>query len=122
MLSGVPSLLALRHVVDDNSDEYKIIMLNKRFLSFRVIKLNRECVRGLWAGQQQELVYLRNRNQERGSIQNAKQVLFLFGIHHVIVHSINHQIVKFNLSAKPLLKSISLSFRKPAIFLVLYYE
>jgi len=39
-----------------------------------VIKMNRECVRGLWAGQQQELVYLRNRNPERGSIQNAKQV------------------------------------------------
>ena len=35
----------------------------------------RECVRGLWAGQQQELVYLRNRNPERGSIQNAKQAL-----------------------------------------------
>ena len=50
-------------------------MLNKRFLSFRVIKMNRECVRGLWAGQQQELVYLRNRNPERGSIQNAKQAL-----------------------------------------------
>ncbi|KAI8431948.1 hypothetical protein MSG28_004483 [Choristoneura fumiferana] len=30
-------------------------MLNKRHLGFRVIKLNRECVRGLWAGQQQEL-------------------------------------------------------------------
>lgn len=27
------------------------------------------------AGQQQELVYLRNRNPERGSIQNAKQAL-----------------------------------------------
>lgn len=37
--------------------------------------MNRECVRGLWAGQQQELVYLRNRNPERGSIQNAKQAL-----------------------------------------------
>lgn len=49
-------------------------MLNKRYLSFRVIKMNKECVRGLWAGQQQELVYLRNCNQERGSIQNAKQV------------------------------------------------
>jgi hypothetical protein len=24
-----------------------------------VIKLNRECVRGLWAGQQQELIFLR---------------------------------------------------------------
>lgn len=37
--------------------------------------MNRECVRGLWAGQQQELVFLRNRNPERGSIQNSKQAL-----------------------------------------------
>ena len=75
VLSGAPSLLALRHVVDDGADDYKIIMLNKRHLSFRVIKLNRECVRGLWAGQQQELIFLRNRNPERGSIQNATQAL-----------------------------------------------
>lgn len=68
-------ILSFRHVLDDGTDEYKIIMLNKRYLSFRVIKINRECVRGLWAGQQQELVYLRNRNPERGSIQNAKQAL-----------------------------------------------
>lgn len=39
------------------------------------LQVNRECVRGLWAGQQQELVFLRNRNPERGSIQNAKQAL-----------------------------------------------
>ncbi|XP_060530185.1 pecanex-like protein 1 isoform X2 [Cylas formicarius] len=75
VLSGTPSLLALRHVFDEGNDEYKIIMLNKRYLTFRVIKVNKECVRGLWAGQQQELVYLRNRNPERGSIQNAKQAL-----------------------------------------------
>ncbi|XP_061376785.1 protein pecanex isoform X4 [Danaus plexippus] len=75
VLRGAPHLLALRHVVDEGNDDYKIIMLNKRHLGFRVIKLNRECVRGLWAGQQQELVYLRNRNPERGSIQNAKQAL-----------------------------------------------
>ncbi|XP_069494698.1 pecanex-like protein 1 isoform X2 [Ambystoma mexicanum] len=75
VLSNSPSLLALRHVMDDGTNEYKIIMLNKRFLSFRVIKVNKECVRGLWAGQQQELVFLRNRNPERGSIQNAKQAL-----------------------------------------------
>lgn len=89
VLSGAPSLLALRHVVDDGADEYKIIMLNKRHISFRVIKLNRECVRGLWAGQQQELIFLRNRNPERGSIQNAKQaritaILVLFFIFEVI--------------------------------------
>ncbi|KAG5897163.1 hypothetical protein JTB14_020892 [Gonioctena quinquepunctata] len=75
VLSGTPSLLALRHVLDEGNEEYKIIMLNKRYLNFRVIKINKECVRGLWAGQQQELVYLRNRNPERGSIQNAKQAL-----------------------------------------------
>nr|XP_036854480.1 pecanex-like protein 1 isoform X6 [Manis javanica] len=75
VLTNSPSLLALRHVMDDGTNEYKIIMLNRRYLSFRVIKVNKECVRGLWAGQQQELVFLRNRNPERGSIQNAKQAL-----------------------------------------------
>lgn len=40
ILANMPSLLALRHIMDDGSDEYKIIMLNKRFLSFRVIKVN----------------------------------------------------------------------------------
>ncbi|XP_028678175.1 pecanex-like protein 1 isoform X2 [Erpetoichthys calabaricus] len=75
VLSNSPSLLALRHVIDEGTNEYKIIMLNRRYLSFRVIKVNKECVRGLWAGQQQELVFLRNRNPERGSIQNAKQAL-----------------------------------------------
>lgn len=63
------------YILEEGSDEYRLIRLSKRYLSFRVIKLNRECVRGLWAGQQQELIYLRNRNPERGSIQNAKQAL-----------------------------------------------
>lgn len=101
VLNNTPSLLALRyvqynfcsvlfvrprqnvmkidfrsHVVDDNRDDYKIIMLNIRNLDFRLIKINKECVRGFWAGQLQELVYFRNRNPERGSIQNAKQVRF----------------------------------------------
>lgn len=75
VLRGAPNLLALRHVLEDGSDEYRLIRLTKRYLGFRVIKVNRECVRGLWAGQQQELIYLRNRNPERGSIQNAKQAL-----------------------------------------------
>ena len=39
------------------------------------MKVNRECVRGFWSSQLQELIFLRNRNPERGSIQNAKQVL-----------------------------------------------
>ncbi|XP_062980451.1 pecanex-like protein 2 [Elgaria multicarinata webbii] len=75
VLSNKEELLTLRHVVEEGTDEYKIIMLHKSFLSFKVIKVNKECVRGLWAGQQQELIFLRNRNPERGSIQNNKQVL-----------------------------------------------
>ncbi|KAM9477182.1 pecanex-like protein 1 isoform 1-T1 [Clarias gariepinus] len=75
VLSNAASLLSLRHVLNEGTNEYKIITLNRRYLSFRVIKVNQECVRGLWAGQQQELVFLRNRNPERGSIQNAKQAL-----------------------------------------------
>jgi len=77
VLTNTPSLLALRRVLNDNSivDQYSVITLNHRALGFNVVKVNRECVRGLWAGQQNELVFLRNRNPERGSIQNAKQVL-----------------------------------------------
>uniref|UniRef100_H3BC49 Pecanex-like protein n=1 Tax=Latimeria chalumnae TaxID=7897 RepID=H3BC49_LATCH len=75
VLSNKEALLTLRHVVDEGVDEYKVIMLQRRYLNFKVIKVNKECVRGLWAGQQQELVFLRNRNPERGSIQNSKQVL-----------------------------------------------
>nr|XP_012593695.1 pecanex-like protein 2 isoform X4 [Microcebus murinus] len=75
VLANKEELLTLRHVVDEGTDEYKVIMLHRSFLSFKVIKVNKECVRGLWAGQQQELIFLRNRNPERGSIQNNKQVL-----------------------------------------------
>lgn len=75
VLSGVPSLLTLRLYNDDGSNQYKFIMLNRRYLSFRIIKINRECVRGLWASQQQELIFFQNTDPERGSIQNAKQAL-----------------------------------------------
>ena len=76
-------------------------MLNKRFLSFRVIKVNRECVRGLWAGQQQELVFLRNRNPERGSIQNAKQAL------HNMINSSCDQPIGYPIYVSPLTTSYS---------------
>ena len=41
VLASKPQLLALRHVLDDGDIKYKIIMLNKRQLLFRVIKVNR---------------------------------------------------------------------------------
>ncbi|XP_038616904.1 pecanex-like protein 2 isoform X2 [Tachyglossus aculeatus] len=75
VLAGREELLTLRRVVDEGADDYKVIRLRLAYLTFKVIKVNRECVRGLWAGQQQELVFLRNRNPERGSIQNHRQVL-----------------------------------------------
>lgn len=39
VLSGKDTLLTLRHTLDDGNDEYKIIMLYKRYLSFKVIKV-----------------------------------------------------------------------------------
>lgn len=60
-----------------------------------------ECVRGLWAGQQQELVYLRNRNPERGSIQNAKQAL------RNIINSSCDQPIGYPIYVSPLTTSFS---------------
>lgn len=101
ILSNVNSLLTIRHVIDDNGNQYKIIMLNKRHVSFKIVKINRECVRGLWAGQQQELIYLRNRNAERGSIQNAKQVL------RNIINSSCDQPIGYPIYVSPLTTSFS---------------
>lgn len=39
VLSNKEELLTLRHVVDEGTDEYKIIMLHKSYLSFKVIKV-----------------------------------------------------------------------------------
>ncbi len=39
------------------------------------VQLNRECVRSLWTSQQHELIFLRNSDSERGSIQNHKPTL-----------------------------------------------
>lgn len=39
VLSSRDTLLTLRHMIDDGTDEYKIIMLYKRHLSFKVIKV-----------------------------------------------------------------------------------
>lgn len=41
VLSSRDTLLTLRHMIDDGTDEYKIIMLYKRHLSFKVIKVGR---------------------------------------------------------------------------------
>lgn len=41
VLSSRDTLLTLRHMIDDGTDEYKIIMLYKRHLSFKVIKVKR---------------------------------------------------------------------------------
>ena len=50
-------------------------MLIRRQLSFKIIQINPESVRGLWAAQQEELIFIRNLNAERGSIQNSRPVL-----------------------------------------------
>ena len=39
------------------------------------LQINRECVRSLWSSQQHELIFFRNSDSERGSIQNHKATL-----------------------------------------------
>lgn len=70
-------LLSLRKVRDASSptEQFSVVLLTLLRQSFTLTRLNRECVRGFWAGQQQEVVYLGNTNSERGSIQKLTTVL-----------------------------------------------
>jgi len=78
ILKNVPNLLSLRKHTDPHNpdnNEFMVLSLTLRHMKFRVIKLNRESVRGLWAGQVQEIAFLGNTNSERGSIQQLKTVV-----------------------------------------------
>ncbi|CAF3476500.1 unnamed protein product [Rotaria sordida] len=101
ILSNKPSLLALRRALVESIDEYRIVMLDRRHLSFRIVKVSKECVRGFWASQQHELIFLRNRNPERGSIQNAKQVL------RNMINSSSDQPIGYPIFVSPLITSYS---------------
>ena len=69
-----PTLLSMRRRDNESTrvTEHSFVRLNMRYTKFRAIKLNREGVRAMWAAQQQELIYIGNRNEERGSIQQMR--------------------------------------------------
>jgi hypothetical protein len=78
LLQEAPQLFSLRKKIEDNQrdgPQYFILQLEHQTMKFSTIKLNRESVRGLWAGQVHELVFLGNETMERGSIQQMKYVL-----------------------------------------------
>lgn len=77
LMEGTATLLSFRHNIEQtsNNDGYFVVRLIKANPENKVFRLNRESIRGLWASQQQELLYFRNIDAERGSIQNAKCVL-----------------------------------------------
>jgi hypothetical protein len=106
VLSDFPSLLSLRWNIEDSSynKEFFIVSLTKRRRSYKVFKINRECVRGLWAAQQQEVLFLRNPINERGSIQNCKCVL------RNMVSQSNDQPVGYPIYVSP----VVCSFTQPA--------
>ena len=60
VLSNQPELFSFRHGMEDETTDYRILMLIRRQLNFKIIKINSESVRGHWAAQQEELVFLRN--------------------------------------------------------------
>eukprot|EP00041_Stephanoeca_diplocostata_P005881 m.70421 g.70421 ORF g.70421 m.70421 type:complete len:2703 (-) comp16051_c0_seq12:2557-10665(-) len=77
IMTGASQLLSFRHNIEDssNNDMYYIVTLTWMKQWYKIFRVNPESVRGLWASQQQELLYFRNGDAERGSIQNAKCVL-----------------------------------------------
>jgi len=70
LLDGVPELLSMRV----NEGSYQVVTLAHRFMKFDDIKFNKECVRGLWAGQVQELVFFGSSDSERASIQRLPHI------------------------------------------------
>jgi hypothetical protein len=52
-----------------------VVLLTRRDRTHKVFKVNAESARGFWAAQQHEVLFLRESNNERGSIQNGKVVL-----------------------------------------------
>eukprot|EP00164_Ancoracysta_twista_P003566 GFYU01004761.1.p1 GENE.GFYU01004761.1~~GFYU01004761.1.p1 ORF type:complete len:425 (-),score=124.98 GFYU01004761.1:77-1330(-) len=78
ILTDSKNLVTLRRQVQEDfySDEpvYKfyLLMMELRTVYYQVVKLNKESVRGLWSGQQHELIFLGNDESERGSIQQMR--------------------------------------------------
>jgi len=70
LLDGAPELLSMR----SHEGSYQAVTLTHRYMKFDVIKFNKECVRGLWAGQVQELVFFGSSDSERASIQRLPHI------------------------------------------------
>ena len=64
-----PVLETVRKIQEDNEVAIKYMIFTKREQSFRLVKLNGEAVRGIWAGQTCETVYMESTDRERPSIQ-----------------------------------------------------
>jgi hypothetical protein len=78
ILADQDTLFSLRKKhLENGRDAHKhfMLMLSREPRKFSIIKLNKESVKSLWAGQQHELVYLGSETPERGSIQQMKYVL-----------------------------------------------
>lgn len=103
ILDGFPSLLSLRWNVEDSSNnkQFFVISLVRQRRSYKVVKVNKESVRGLWAAQQQEVIFFRSNRSERGSIQNAKCVL------RNLISQSNDQPVGYPIYVSPIVTSFS---------------
>ncbi|VUZ55454.1 unnamed protein product [Hymenolepis diminuta] len=102
VLNDAEKLFSFRRIDSGTTQQcFRFIMMNKQTLSFQVIKLNSECVRGFWAGQLREQIFLRNKNAERGSIQHAKHVL------RNLINSSCDQPVGYPIYVSPLITSFA---------------
>jgi hypothetical protein len=69
-----PVVLSMRQRENESTRalDHSFMRLTLQDATWRLVRLNREGVRAMWAAQQQELIYIGNRNEERGSIQQMR--------------------------------------------------
>lgn len=52
------------------AEAFTFVRMTRATVDFRVVRMNREVARGLWAACLQEIIYMSSTASERGSIQN----------------------------------------------------
>ncbi|KAJ3428678.1 protein pecanex [Anaeramoeba flamelloides] len=75
-----PTIFSLTKSIKTDLDNERIVKYNNQILNlnlqqFSLIKLNSECAKGLWNSQIQEVIYFRNFNAERDTVQKSSNLL-----------------------------------------------
>lgn len=71
----VPVVETMRQVQDDDKSVIKYVIFKLKKQSFKLIEINGEAVKGIWASQTMEILFAESTNRERSSIQYNRYTL-----------------------------------------------